>query len=96
MTVINQLPATGIEINVVEGDTFTLPLDLDINLTGYTIEFSCPGVTTSMSNTLSTGLINVTFTLAGLNGSYPWFLRWTSGGGAVRTVLTGVLVVANV
>lgn len=96
MIVINQLPATDIKINVIAGDTFTLPLDVSINLTGYTIEFSCPGVTTTMNNTLSTGLINVTFTLAGLNGSYPWVLKWTSGGGAVRTVLTGVLVVANV
>lgn len=38
MTSINQLPAAGVEINVVEGDTFTLPLDFDINLTGYTIQ----------------------------------------------------------
>jgi hypothetical protein len=94
MSVINQLPASGIVINAKAGDSLTVPFDFSINMTGYTIALSCPGVTTSMSNTLSTGIINVTFTTTGLNGSYPWTLKWTTGAGVVRTALAGDLVVS--
>ena len=94
MSSINQLPATGIVINAKAGDSLTVPFDFSIDMTGYTIAFSCSGVTTSLSNTLSTGVINVTFTTTGLSGSYPWTLKWTTGAGIVRTALAGELVVS--
>ena len=94
MVTVNQLPATGIVINVKAGDTLVQPFDFSIDMTGYTIDFSCPGVTTSMSNNLPSGIINVTFTTTMLNGSYPWTLRWTTGAGVIRTALAGYLVVS--
>lgn len=94
MIVINQLPASGIVINVKEGDSLTVPFDFSINMTGYVVSFNCSGVPASLNNNLPSGVVNVTFTTAGFKGTYPWALKWATPSGGIRTALTGELVVS--
>jgi hypothetical protein len=91
---IDQLPAKDILINAKANDTLSVRLGINRTLTGYTIEFICAGVTTSMNNVLSSGSIKITFVTTGLSGTYPWTLRWTTNTGEIRTVLSGNLVVS--
>jgi hypothetical protein len=94
MKIINQLPADELIINAKAGDSLTLPLDFDINMTNYVISVNCSGVPVTLNNNLPSGIINITFTTAGFRGSYPWELKWTTPEGLVRTALTGELVVS--
>lgn len=91
-TTYEQIPVTR-HINGVSGDDITIPVDFDINLTGYTIWCSVGNQTpTIVATDLSLGkfdivLSKVQTTAIGVNKVH-WYLGWTVGG-KERTVLAG-------
>lgn len=91
-----------LNIQAVVGNDISMPLNFDVNLTGYTFESIIKtqqnGVTKevpfTVTNTdLSAGIITLALTDAqtqsiGEVNNVPWYLNWTSGSNT-RTILAG-------
>lgn len=106
MSDIEQLPGE-LNITVAQGDDFSLALDFDIDLTGYTfvakVKMSADEELIAMSVTetdLSAGQITLvltdTQTAEIVVATHKWFLVWTtSGTSLIRNVLAGNFIVEN-
>ena len=91
-TTYEQVPETK-HINCVVGDDVSIPVDFDIDLSGYTLLCSIGGQTPTLTPVdLSAGKFNIILTkiqttAIGVNKVH-WYLGWTIGG-LERTVLAG-------
>jgi len=94
-----QLPG-AVDIEFLQGDSFTFQLDFNLDLTGYTFEAAIvlgdgTGTEVAMTVTpvdLAAGQIEVQLSAA-LSETVPrginsWYLRWTVGA-EVQTILAG-------
>lgn len=104
MATFNALPGT-LALKCVRGDTLSVDVDFDVNVTGYTHAAEVTSIVTG--ETLATMTATVTGAGAGLvtysltdaqtaglvAGTYAWNASWLTGAGDVRTVLSGFLEV---
>lgn len=106
MSTFSQLPGT-LDIRVIRGDSVTVDVDFDTDLTGHTATASLVsvvtggvvrGFTTTIENAAS-GLVSVSLTdeetSAVTVGSYSWEMTWQLPTGGVRKALTGYVEVKS-
>lgn len=96
------MPPGAYHLDIYQGDVFTLSLDFDVDLTGYTLEAqirhdpddTTPAETLTVTVTdAANGLVQLSLTAvetaALLPQRYWWDLQWTDPSGDVRTILRG-------
>lgn len=102
MATYSQTPG-DLDLEVGLGDDFSMLIDFDISLTGYTFESKVTkpsgDVTITVTNTdLSAGQITLSLTDVQITsigfGRYSWYLTWTTGS-ASRRVLAGDFTVKD-
>lgn len=103
MAEFENVPAL-LNIRIKKGDFFSVDLDFDIVLTGYTFESkimtadeaTLVKAITVTETDLSAGKINLSVSAANMallsKGRFFWYLKWTSGGN-VRTVMAGEFLI---
>ena len=99
---VNDVPGQ-LDIYATVGDDWSMPLNFDLNMTGYSFEswvlVQQAGTTKKQELTvtetdLASGIITLSLTDAqttnlGEINKRPWYLVWTTGGNETRTVLAG-------
>lgn len=96
------MPPGTLHLDIYQGDDFSVDLDFDIDLTGYTLTSqirhepsdSSPAETLTVTMTdAANGLVELSLTAAEtadlIAQRYWWDLQWTEPSGDIRTVLRG-------